>query len=86
MRARVAMKGKCDYSLFFFSKLRPHSKIQFKDSTRLPYEFLETLAHSEKAHFCPKVSKNKPKLRKPNPVVVVSVMTLAFFTHDQMVL
>ena len=43
------------------------------------------LARSQKVHFCSKVGKNKPKLGKPNPVVVVSGMTLVSFTHDQIV-
>ena len=74
------------YSLFVFSKLRPHSKIQSEDSTWLSNDFLETLAHFEKAQFCSKVGKNKSKLRKSNPVVVVTGMTLVPFTQDQMVL
>ena len=60
----------CVYSPFF-SKLAPHSKIQFENSTGLRYEFLETLARSKKTHFCLKFSKYKAKLSKSNPVVEV---------------
>ena len=54
-----------------FLKLAPHSNIQFEISTWLRYKFLETFARSEKAHFCLKLSKNKTKPSKSNPVVEV---------------
>ena len=66
--------GSCMYACMYspiFLKFGPHSKIQFENSPRLRHEFFEMLVRPEKAHFCLKFSKNKPKFKKYNPVVAI---------------
>ena len=46
-------------------------RYSLKTARDLRYEFLETPARSEKAHFCLKLSENETKLSKSNPVAEV---------------